>query len=177
MKIKRINEKLEMIIIGYQGIGKSTLARSENGYIDLESRCFWNDGKRPDDWYIYYCQIAEHLSKQGYVVFVSTHQTVRDFLRESAEVVITIYPSILLADKWKNKLKKRYESTRTEKDYKAWMNAENYYHVNISHLMMCGIPHLEIENTNYDLDKIIRAVIKKNPEVFPDDSYSKLMWA
>ena len=40
-----------MIIIGYQGIGKSTLA-GHNSVIDLESGNFWNDGKRIDDWYI-----------------------------------------------------------------------------------------------------------------------------
>lgn len=164
-----------MIIIGYQGIGKSTLARTENGYIDLESGSFWYDGKRPDDWYIYYCQIAEHLSRQGYIVFTSSHQVVRDFLKDSAEVVITIYPSILLEDQWKNRLKKRYDSTKSQKDYKAWMNAEDRYHENISELMMCGIPHLEIDSINYDLDEMIHAAIKKNTKMFPEDSYSKLL--
>lgn len=71
-----------MIITGYQGIGKSTLARKENNVIDLESASFWNyengNKTRPDDWYVYYCQVAEHLSKQGYIVFVSCHQQVRD---------------------------------------------------------------------------------------------------
>lgn len=41
-----------MIVIGYQGIGKSTLANdnvSKIKFIDLESSCFWNDGKRSED--------------------------------------------------------------------------------------------------------------------------------
>lgn len=62
-----------MIITGYQGIGKSTLARKADKIIDLESTSFWKyerdeygkktDKKtRHDDWYVYYCQVAEHLS-------------------------------------------------------------------------------------------------------------------
>ena len=66
-----------MIVIGYQGIGKSTLANKDLRFIDLESGNFWVDGKRADDWYKPYCQIAEHLSRQGYIVFTSSHEVVR----------------------------------------------------------------------------------------------------
>lgn len=38
-----------MIVIGYQGIGKSTLANKDLRFIDLESGNFWVDGKRADD--------------------------------------------------------------------------------------------------------------------------------
>ena len=69
-----------MIIIGYQGIGKSTLANCNLNYVDLESSNFYIDGKRADDWYKPYCKIAEHLSQQGYYVFVSSHKVVRDEL-------------------------------------------------------------------------------------------------
>ena len=34
-----------MIITGYQGIGKSTLAGSSDKIIDLESGCFWKHNK------------------------------------------------------------------------------------------------------------------------------------
>lgn len=150
-----------MIIIGYQGIGKSTLAKKQNGYIDLESGCFWNKGKRIEDWYIYYCKIAEHLSMQGNIVFVSSHKQVRDYLKFSKEKVICIYPSILLADKWIKKLHDRYNVTKLTKDYKAWKNAEERYHINISELMMCGIPHAEIDCMDYDLHQMIIDIIEK----------------
>ena len=90
-----------MIIIGYPGIGKSTLA-GQNNYIDLESSNFWNKGKRPDDWYIYYCNIALDLSRQGYVVFVSSHEAVRNRLKYAItdERIICIYPSLELKDEW-----------------------------------------------------------------------------
>ena len=154
-----------MIIIGYQGIGKSTLAKTEAGCIDLESGCFWHKGKRLDDWYIYYCQIAEHLSSQGNVVFVSSHEPVRDYLKSSNERTICIYPSILLADEWKKKLHDRYKETGKTKDYKAWMNAEERYHENISEIMMCGIPHEEIDHMDYKLFETIRKVIERNQDI------------
>ena len=154
-----------MIVIGYQGIGKSTLSKTKSGFIDLESGCFWHNGNRINEWYIYYCQIAEHLSSQGNVVFVSSHKVVRDFLKSSNERAICVYPSILLSDLWKKKLHDRYDATHLTKDYKAWMNAEEMYSVNISDLMMCGIPHAEIEHMDYDLEAIIRGVINRNKDI------------
>ena len=79
-----------MIITGYQGIGKSTLASKYDKIIDLESSSFWKTEEvygvekrtRPDDWYVYYCQIALDLSKHGYTVFVSCHPKVREFLKK-----------------------------------------------------------------------------------------------
>ena len=146
-----------MIIIGYQGIGKSTIAKKSNEYIDLQSGSFWYLHQRPSNWYIYYCQVAEHLSKQGYVVFVSSHKEVREFLRNnSKETIRVIFPSILKRDEWIKKLKDRYEITKEEKDYKAWMNAEDRYHENISELMTCGIPFIEIEDPDhYDLEELV----------------------
>lgn len=156
-----------MIVIGYQGIGKSTLANNKSGYIDLESGCFWRNGCKTRDnyWYVYYCQIAEHLSMQGNVVFVSSHKVVVDFLKKSDERVICIYPSILLSEEWKKKLHDRYEETKLTKDFKAWMNAEDMYHVNINDLMMCGIPHAEIDHMDYDLHEIVVGVIKRNQKI------------
>ena len=146
-----------MIIIGYQGIGKSTLANIDNTYIDLESSNFWYKGHRHDYWYICYGQMAQHLSQQGYNVFVSSHKEVRNYLKDRQEIVICIYPSILLAEEWKQKLKERYAKTHLTKDYKAWKNAEDRYHEDIGELMMCGIPHIEINSLNYDLKKLIES--------------------
>ena len=115
-----------MIIIGYQGIGKSTLAGWSN-CIDLESGNFWVDGKRAEDWYIPYCQIANHLSEQGYTVFVSSHEVVRNELKKSKERVVAICPFVELRNEWVAKLEDRYLTTKLDKDYKAWKNAEDRY--------------------------------------------------
>lgn len=123
-----------MIVIGYQGIGKSTLAGRDHKFIDLESGNFWVDGKRADDWYKPYCQIAEHLSQQGYIVFTSSHEVVRNQLINSKEVVVVVFPSLNLKNLWIDKLENRYRETGLEKDYKALMNAKDRYDENIQEL-------------------------------------------
>ena len=145
-----------MIVIGYQGIGKSTLANKDLRFVDLESGNFWVDGKHADDWYKPYCQIAEHLSQQGYNVFVSSHEVVRNRLRKySNEQLCVVFPSVELKDQWIDKLKKRFESTKLEKDYKAWMNAEDRYTENINELKNSGISYIEIKDINYSLEDIL----------------------
>ena len=143
-----------MIISGYQGIGKSTLA-GKNNCIDLESGNFWVDGKRSDDWYKPYCQIANHLSEQGYIVFVSSHKVVREELMNSKEQVFVVFPAINLKEQWVKKLKERYEKTNLDKDYRALMNAKARYKENISELMLGNIKFYEITNMNYDLNEIV----------------------
>lgn len=144
-----------MIIIGYQGIGKSTLA-GKNGCIDLESGNFWVNEKRTDDWYIPYCQIANHLSEQGYTVFVSSHEVVRKELAKSQEQVYAIIPSITLKDEWIEKLRRRYDITGLEKDYKAFANAECCYEDNIREIIKdCDGNYYLITSLEYNLSDII----------------------
>lgn len=149
-----------MIIIGYQGIGKSTLA-GKHDCIDLESSNFWVNGQRDENWYIPYCNIAEHLSSQGYVVFTSSHEVVRNQLKNSKENVYIIHPSINLKDRWIKKLSDRYNQTKLEKDFKALMNAKDRYEENISELMNSGIKCCEIDSMDYDLYYDFISYLKK----------------
>lgn len=149
-----------MIVIGYQGIGKSTLVKETSGiYIDLESSNFFVDGKRENEWYKPYCKIADDLSRQGYIVFTSSHKEVRDYFKEiSKEVIITIVPDFSLKDKWIERLYARYEISKLEKDYKAFKNAEERYAENIKEIIESGFPSIILNNTKYkstDLDNII----------------------
>ena len=147
-----------MIVIGYQGIGKSTLAGRDNRFIDLESGCFWVDGSRAADWYKPYCKIAEHLSKQGYIVFTSSHKVVRDQLKNSGEEVVVVYPGLELKDAWIYKLERRYSKTGLDKDWKAWRNAKERYYENIEELdkesCFCRI---RLKAMDYDLEAILIA--------------------
>ena len=143
-----------MIISGYQGIGKSSLA-GKNNCIDLESGNFWVDGKRADDWYKPYCQIASHLSEQGYTVFVSSHEVVRRELEKSKEPVYVIFPAIDLKDKWIKKLEDRYNNTKLDKDYRALMNAKDRYKENITELMRGNLKFYEITRIYYQLESIL----------------------
>lgn len=142
-----------MIVIGYQGIGKSTLAGKNYKFIDLESGNFWVDGKRADDWYKPYCQIAEHLSQQGYIVFTSSHEVVRKQLENSNEIVVVVYPSIELKNSWIDRLELRYQCSGLDKDYKALMNAKDRFEENIKELSESNIMYkIALIDMKYDLE-------------------------
>jgi MoxR-like ATPase len=73
-----------MIIIGYPGIGKTTLCKHWHKYVDLDSSAFrYNDGTRDKRWAEIYCKVAIDLHNQGYVVFLSSHYEVRDILKKT----------------------------------------------------------------------------------------------
>ena len=148
-----------MIVIGYQGIGKTSLCMNKNisfKFIDLESSSFRNDlGIRPDDWYIYYCNVAEHLSRQHNIIFVSSHKEVRDRLKNSDQHVVCIFPSLKIKDEWIKRLENRYQLTKSDKDYRAWKNALDNYDENIKDLMDCGIEYIEIGSMDYNLHQMV----------------------
>lgn len=151
-----------MIVIGYQGIGKSTLAKQDDHFIDLESSMFFINGHRDREWYKIYCNIAEDLSKQGYIVFVSSHAEVRERLTFSSEDVVIVYPSLELKEQWIAKLKDRYDKTGLLKDYKALIMALERYEENI------------IDMSNFAKNTIIRRVIINDIEYNLADMLIKL---
>lgn len=151
-----------MIVVGYQGIGKSSIA-GKNNFIDLESGNFWVDGQRSNDWYKPYCKIANHLSEQGYIVFTSSHEVVRNELEHSAERVIVVCPALNLKDEWILRLENRYRASQLEKDYKALMNAKDRYTENIRELMCGNIPCYTIDSMEYELGEFINSIINKPP--------------
>lgn len=144
-----------MIIIGYQGIGKSTLAKSDNKYIDLESSIYFRLGVRPENWYYFYGKTAEYLSRQGYTVFVSSHKEVREYFRQSTEQVIVICPNHHLKNQWISKLEHRYIQTKKEKDFRAWQNAKNKFDENITEIIRCGLPVILLNSMEYNLKSLI----------------------
>lgn len=146
------------IISGYQGIGKSTLANVDSGYIDLESGNFFVDGKRAEDWYIPYCQIATHLAEQGYRVFVSSHAVVREHLASMPKSVdlYVCFPSYSLRRQWEAKLEARYNASQKDKDFRAWKNAEDRYAENIKELHeAAGFIPIVIHDMSYDLGRLL----------------------
>ena len=147
-----------MIIIGYQGIGKSTLAKDSRKYIDLESGNFWVNGERDEQWYKPYCNIANHLSAQGYTVFTSSHKEIREELKNSNEIVKIVFPALELKTDWLIRLTNRYNESMLEKDYKALINASLYYEDNINDLMNEPFDKIVINNIDYNL----RELIEKN---------------
>ena len=158
-----------MIITGYQGIGKSTLASKNDKIIDLESSSFWKYDEetkqkvRHSDWYIYYCQVAQHLSAQGYTVFVSCHQEVRDWLSiHNEEKFCAIFPSKKIKEDWLKRLENRYNDSKSEKDLRAWEHAKKSYDSDIAQLWYECQYNVEychnvaiINDINYDLQELV----------------------
>ena len=153
-----------MIIAGYPGIGKSSLALERVDVIDLESSIFCHeDGHRDSDWYIQYCKVAEYLSKEGYIVFVSSHlAVVTQLLYNSKEVFCIIYPSLALKDRWILRLKNRYLMDHSEKNLRAVERAEEFYETDILNIIdLWSKRHPlfyrthEIQSINYNLSDVV----------------------
>lgn len=154
-----------MIIIGYPGIGKTTLAK-DAFVIDLESSCFWiptngKEMKRPDNWECIYCNIAEDISRSGNVIFVSSHGAVRQCLenRNSKEKIAVCLPAIGLQREWIKKLRDRYEASGIPKDFKAWSAASEHYTRDITDMKEQALKNnweiLEITDMDYDLRSMV----------------------
>lgn len=147
-----------MIVVGYQGIGKSSVSRIGSGMIDLESSNFWVDDKRSEDWYVVYCNIAKHLSEQGYLVFTSSHEVVRKQLKKMATDthLVLCFPGLEIKELWLERLKNRFVETGKEKDFKALVNAMDRYDENIMELMNEDIfDKIVITKIPYDLKKVL----------------------
>lgn len=152
-----------MIIIGYPGIGKSTIAGKDK-FIDLESSNFNVNGNKIQNWHIAYCDVARDLNRQGFDVFVSSHGLVTENFLDSHYDVVTIFPSLKLKEEWVEKLRKRCDQTKLEKDVRAYVRAKTFYEDDISYLMKMkesGIKTVEIEVMDYSLASIIENIKNK----------------
>lgn len=154
-----------MIVIGYQGIGKTTYAESHHMAIDLESSNFKNDRTHYEDWHIIYCRMAVSLAKQGYIVFVSSHdEVVKELTRYDIKnnndcKIVIISPYYRLEKEWVERLKQRWNSTKKKKDYIAYKDAEENFHTEIYLLAhQYDFMYIPIKTMDYDFNKIIEGL-------------------
>ena len=144
-----------MIIVGYPGIGKTSLANWHNDYLDVDSSRLIFDGVRPNNWALCYVKMAEDLSKQYYKVLVSSHKEVRDNLKDIRDDIIVVCPSLDLKEEWIEKLKDRWIEDPSHKNFKAWKRAEEHYDEDITDLMNEPWRVIEIKDMHYELDELI----------------------
>ena len=149
-----------MIIIGFPGIGKSSVTRAyegntnTTGYIDLESSNFVKDG----NWVKEYCGLAIDLDLQGYNVFVSSHKAVREYLAEKQGAfsgIMEIFPSKEMRTEWLNKLECRCMKCKTDKNERALNYMRNNFDTAVDEMERDAIIHkvrIVKENMN-DLEK------------------------
>lgn len=149
-----------MIIIGFPGIGKSSVTRAYDGetnttgYIDLESSNFIKD----DNWVKEYCDLAIDLELQGYKVFVSSHKKVREYLAERQGVfpdIVEVFPAKELCGMWCQRLSRRYQDSPTEKNIRAFDYIRQNFDDAVDEMQNDAIIHkvrITKENMN-DLEK------------------------
>lgn len=107
------------IIIGFPGVGKSTVAKDDTRFIDLESSAFMVDDQRSEDWYKTYVNVAVDLTKY-HNVLISSHMAVQNYLATlNYNNVIMVYPDKSLKTVWLKRLSKRYESDPSDKNKRA----------------------------------------------------------
>ena len=125
------------------------MSKMDSRVLDLESSCFTLEGRKIDEWYKAYANLAMYFSSLGYTVFTATHAPVRDWIARHnttipvgikidgmyEEQVAVVVPDLSLKDKWIEKLWKRFEDTKLFKDYCAWNNAKQWYESNIGEVI------------------------------------------
>ena len=140
-----------MIVIGYPGVGKSTVSKRNIRYVDFDSSPFSNK----EQWESDYVFNAEMLSSHGHVVFVSAHKAVQELLKNSKEKVVVVYPALRLHDFWIEKLKTRYIKTQNDGDYRALSRCVSHYCEDILELKGLPFPQIKIDEENYDLESML----------------------
>lgn len=153
-----------MIIIGFPCIGKSSVVKEPfngyafSGFIDLESSNFIKD----DNWVVEYCKVALDLSSQGYYVFVSSHQSVRDCLSEfqNNDDIIEIFPDSTMQEKWMKRLKDRYDNDPSDKNKRAYDYMSNNFLSSVEEMKGDNIHFKLILNEHSYINDLKREISK-----------------
>lgn len=155
-----------MIIIGYQGIGKSSISNIETGCINLEPGCFWYKGERIEHWLVLYCNTALHLSSQGYTVLITGYEDVINYMRHfiKNDVIVAVFPDLELKDEWTQRLRERATQSGLQKDLDAYNKALEDYDQDIKIMQSWGGKWFSISSLNYDLLDIVKFLKNANKE-------------
>lgn len=165
-----------LIICGYPGIGKSSIA-GWNNCIDLESSWFSrseDDQPIPDEeWVKRYCGMARNLAMQGFTVLVSTHEAViKEFDRILCSVrfhgyaVVIFCPSTDMKERWSYRLLRRYLKDGdmhpdAAKNLRALVGAIEFFDFKIKKLINSKMNVYHPSDLNYDLREEIIKIRKK----------------
>lgn len=155
-----------MIVCGYPCIGKSTVAKQDPMFIDLESSYFKIEGRDNTGWHENYCMLAIELHRTGHVVFTSTHADVVEFLTDGEKMfrydlkptdVKICYPDPYLYSDWIDRATVRWQSSGLVKDRLALKRIIDYWDVDIAALAAHTDHAVPIMNPSlYDLREMFK---------------------
>ena len=167
-----------LIICGYPGVGKSSVA-GWNNCIDLDSSWFSYDkyGNRIDpdeEWVGNYCAIARQLALQGYTVLLSTHQAVINTLREGKWIlnkdgirVVIFVPRADMKKAWIERLVNRYIESDKDVDMRAFVGGIQYWDSKMATIRHSDFTIYCPNSINYDFrDYILK--IREREGVYDD---------
>ena len=161
-----------LIICGYPGVGKSSIA-GWNNCIDLESSLFSHYGpedscrKSDDKWVREYCNLAYYLALQGYTIMTSTHKAVIDYFNcfkvtYYKDVPIVIFcPRYDMKKAWAIRLVNRYLNSENKKDLRAFQGAIEDWDKKLDHCFKTGLLVYCPDEIDYDLRDYILQIRKK----------------
>lgn len=178
-----------IIVVGFPGIGKTSISFGKNNFVDLESSCFnivdpvTNKKTKPDNWEKLYVSVAYDLAKQGKCVCVSNHSLVIGELLDRRQQdsrldeypIVFIYPKKNLKDAWIERLTERYNSSvQIDKDiadknkaaldavaanYDKWINTLECIDPNNSTAYGNNVYKIPITSVDYDLAAALKRFI------------------
>ena len=156
---------MKAIVFGYPCIGKTSIARLNKNYVDLESSIFKIDGERDPNWYKVYVNMAIHIVNQDRIVLMSTHPWTRDYIADMKDLdipIFIVYPDISLKDFWDYKVSMRYTIDPSQKNLTALNKVKNDYEKDIKGLEAdTRFPHLVLKDQKYILDDEIKEYLFK----------------
>ena len=176
------------IIIGYPGVGKSSVCGTANDIIDLESTFFHNEGE--SGWEDRYVDVAIDLARQGFIVCISSHETViknlKDKWNKLMPPVVMVFPdhNDEMFTKWLKRLETRYYESRNnddiphwviDKNYRAWKHVERNYREEVCNLKRMDVPFLKyiIGDINQGMSNVIEFLYGKYEKEEQIDEHSR----
>lgn len=152
-----------MIIFGYPGIGKTSIAKEDYRFIDLDSGDALIHGKyrRKKGWEENYCNTALLLNRQGYFVFVSTHREVIYRILNHEKDVCAVFPDIALKKEWIEALYRRYKDRPNRQTHNAWARAREHFDGDIWSLKALECEKIAIPEMGFNVKKAILAVAER----------------
>lgn len=147
-----------MIVIGYPGVGKTTVSKLSEKFIDYDSSMFPKD----EGWEESYVKNVKALSDQGYIVFIGSHKKVQDLLIDYKDEVIIVYPAIGMRHSWIRKLSERYDKTHFESDKRALERCVECFSFDIARMSTLPFKKIELrQSEGYNLYELLKDYIEE----------------